>query len=157
MLEAERPVAEPALDPSERLRQAFKAAFAAVRRLRGRDTHRPGELGYAQYGLLFGLANGDSLSARQLACTADLAPATVTQMLDHLASAGLVERVRSDRDKRVVFTSLTQRGREVVEERRARFEPRWRAALSEFADDELCTAAAVLDRLAKLFAEFDDA
>jgi DNA-binding MarR family transcriptional regulator len=145
------------LDPSERVGQAFKAAMAAVRRLRGRETHTPGELSYAQYTLLFGLAKGEQMSARELACSADLAPASVTQMLDHLAATGLVQRSRSEIDKRVVFTSLTERGREVVEDRRSRFEPRWRAALSEFADDELRTAAAVLDRLARLFDEFRDA
>jgi DNA-binding MarR family transcriptional regulator len=77
-------------------------------------------------------------------------------MLDHLAAVGLVERIRSDRDKRIVLTSLTDRGREVIEERQAQYEPRWRAALSEFDDDELVAAAAVLERLAQLFHEFRD-
>ena len=36
--------------------RSFKAAMAAVRRLRGRESQRPGELSYAQYSLLFGLA-----------------------------------------------------------------------------------------------------
>jgi DNA-binding MarR family transcriptional regulator len=150
------PVQEPAVTPAEQVGQSFKSAMGAVRRLRGRDTHRPGELSHAQYGMLFGLAKGGALSARELACAADLSPATVTPMLDHLAAAGLVERIRSDRDKRIVLTSLTDRGREVVEERQAQYEPRWRAALSEFGDDELVAAAAVLDRLAQLFDEFRD-
>jgi DNA-binding MarR family transcriptional regulator len=130
--------------------------MAAVRRLRGRETHRPGELSYAGYGLLFGLAKGNTLSARELAEMAELSPATVTQMLDHLAAAGLVERSRSETDKRIVLTSLTDRGRAVVEDRRARMEPRWRAALGEFGEDELLAAAAVLDRLALLFEELQD-
>lgn len=147
------PVA-PELGPHEDLGRAFKVAMAAVRRLRGRETHRPGDLSYAQYSLLFGLADGDGRSARELAARADLSPATVTQMLDHLASAGLVTRVRSDEDKRIVLTSLTARGVEVIENRRCAMEPRWRAALDEFSDDELRTAAAVLDRLGELFDEF---
>jgi DNA-binding MarR family transcriptional regulator len=125
--------------------------MAAMRRLRGRETHRPGELSFAQYGLLFGLAERGELSARELAEAADLTPATVTQMLDALAAVGLVERVRSDSDKRVVLSSLTARGGQVVAARRARYEPRWRQALAEFDDDELRTAAAVLDRLRELF------
>ena len=130
---------------------SFKAAMAAVRRLRGRETHRPGELSFAQYSLLFGLAEGGTLSARELAQAADLAPGTVTEMLDALAAAGLVERVRSETDKRIVLTSLTDRGQAVVAARRARYEPRWRDALKEFSEDELATAAAVLSRLAELF------
>ena len=77
----------------EQLGRSFKAAMAAVRRLRGRETHRPGELSFAQYSLLFGLGDGGQLSAGELALAADLSAATVTQMLDSLATAGLVERV----------------------------------------------------------------
>ena len=87
----------------------FKAAMAAVRRLRGRDTHRPGELSYAQYGLLFGLADGGERSASELAGLADVAPATATQMLDSLVAGGFVERSRSERDRRLVLVSLTAR------------------------------------------------
>jgi DNA-binding MarR family transcriptional regulator len=146
----------PRVEPIERVAQSFKGAMAAVRRMRGRETHRPGDLSYAQYGLLFGLAKDEAKSARELGELAELSAATVTQMLDHLAAVGLVQRSRSDVDKRVVLTSLTQRGRQVVEERRARMEPKWRAALSEFSDEELLAAAAVLDRLAVLFEELQD-
>ena len=57
---------------------------------------------------------------RELALTADLAPATVTQMLDSLEAAGLVERGRSQSDRRVVLISLTERGAGLVAARRAR-------------------------------------
>jgi MarR family transcriptional regulator, organic hydroperoxide resistance regulator len=144
------------IDPHDELGQSFKATMAAVRRLRGRETHRPGDLSYAQYSLLFSLAGGGVKSARELAELADLSAATVTQMLDHLAAAGLVTRVRSDEDKRIVLTSLTERGCEVIEARRCTMEPRWRAALAEFSDGELHTAAAVLDRLRQLFDGLND-
>ena len=137
----------------EDLGRAFKAVTAALRRLRGRETHRPGELSYAQHSLMFSLAEGDELPAGELAVAADLSPATVTQMLDGLANAGLVRRVRSERDKRVVLVSLTDRGRDVVDARRALLEPRWRAALAGFGDDELRTAAAVLGQLRTMFDE----
>ena len=77
-------------------------------------------------------------------------------MLGHLEDDGLVERVRSDRDKRVVLVSLTPRGRTLVSERRADWERRWQAALEEFDDEQLRSAAAVLDRLAELFNERAD-
>jgi DNA-binding MarR family transcriptional regulator len=132
---------------------AFKAANAALRRMRGRETHRPGELSYAQYGLLFGLYDGVPRSLRELALAADVSPATAAEMLDSLAAAGLVERIRSVEDKRVVLTSLTERGRALINERRARYERRWRAALKQFSDEELLTAAAVLDRVRAMFDE----
>ena len=137
--------------PAAQLGVAFKRAMVAVRRLRGRETHRSGQLSYAQYGLLFGLSGACALSARELAEHAELTPATVAQMLEHLESAGLVTRTRSDQDRRVVLSTLTEHGAAVVSERHAQMEPRWRAALGEFSDAELAAAARVLNRLADYF------
>jgi DNA-binding MarR family transcriptional regulator len=77
-------------------------------------------------------------------------------MLDALAASGLVERTRSTLDKRIVLTSLTARGRALVDERRARYEPRWRSALAEFSDQELLAATRVLERLRGMFDELSD-
>ncbi|HEX8977060.1 MAG TPA: MarR family transcriptional regulator [Solirubrobacteraceae bacterium] len=143
------------LDPRAAVGRAFKAAMGSVRRLRGRETQRPDDLSYAQYSLLFGLAQQPELPASQLAALADLSPGTATEMLDHLEAHGLVQRTRSSRDKRVVLISLTRRGGEIVRARRERFEGRWEAALAGFTDDELRTAAAVLGRLGQLFDSFD--
>jgi DNA-binding MarR family transcriptional regulator len=132
---------------------AFKGVLAAVRRLRGRETRGDGSLSDAQYGLLFGLRERDAVSSGELATLADLSPATATQMLEGLAAAGLVRRVRSERDRRMVLTSLTERGHALLEERHARIAPRLDAALNGFSDEELRTAAAVMN---SLHAVFDD-
>jgi DNA-binding MarR family transcriptional regulator len=142
-------------DPLVALSRSFKATMVAMRRLRGRETHRAEELSYAQYSLLFGLSESSELSSRELACAADLSPGTVTGMLDSLEAHGLVRRTRSERDKRVVLTGLTERGQQLVDARRAQFEPRWRAALSEFSPEELRAATAVLDRVGAMFAALD--
>ena len=139
------------------LARSFKAAMAAVRRLRGRDTHRPGELSYAQYSVLALLAERGELAAGELAGAAALSPATVTQMLDHLAAAGLVVRVRSERDRRVVVSRLADLGHELVEERHRAIEPLWTSALAGFTPAEMRTAAAVLDQLRAVFEELDRA
>ena len=143
-------------DAAEHVARSFKRAMGAVRRMRGRETHRPGELTDAQYSLLFCLRDESQMSVRDLAEAADLSSASVTEMLEGLAAAGLVERRRSERDRRVVLTSLTENGRGLVEERRARFEPRLRGALEPFGEDELVVAAAVLERLRDLFQEIAD-
>jgi MarR family transcriptional regulator, organic hydroperoxide resistance regulator len=132
---------------------AFKGALGAVRRLRGRETRCSGNLSDAQYGLLFGLRERDEVSSGELAALADLSPATTTQMLDGLAAAGLVRRVRSERDRRVVLTSLTARGQALLEERHARIAPRWNAALEQYSDEELRIAAAVMNSLRGVFDE----
>ncbi len=137
--------------PTGQVGLAFKRAMVAVRRLRGRETQRIGQLSYAQYGLLHGLSGRSDCSARELAEHTDLAPATVAQMLEHLEAAGLVTRIRSDQDRRVVLSALTERGAAIVAERQQNMEERWRDALDEFSDEELTTAARVLNRAADMF------
>ena len=139
----------------EEIGRAFKGSMAAVRRLRGRETTAPGELSHAQYSLLFGLADGAQRSAGELAQLADLAPATVTQMLDHLAAHGLVgAHALGDRQARRVHVAHRagadgDRGAPVPD----------RAPLASGAVGVLrrraLTAAAVLDRLRALFEEFE--
>jgi DNA-binding MarR family transcriptional regulator len=102
---------------------------------------------------LFGLAQRGECSASELAGLADVAPATATQMLDHLAAGGFVERVRSERDRRIVFVSLTARGSELVATRRARYEAVWTRELAAFSLAELRAAAAVLERAGAVFVE----
>lgn len=154
---------EAQLTATEQVGRSFKATLAAVRRLRGRESRRLGQLSYAQYSVLFSLAHEPGqtseepagLPGSRLAALADVTPATVTQMVDHLEADGLVTRTRSPHDKRVVLVALTPAGRALVDERRSRFEPRFRAALDGFSDQELRTAAAVLDRLRAMFDSFD--
>jgi DNA-binding MarR family transcriptional regulator len=143
-----------ALPATDVLGRSFKAALAAVRKLQGREAHRTTSgVSHAQYGLLFSLREHEQLSLGELAYAASLSPAAATEMLDSLLAAGLVRRQRSERDRRVVLISLTNRGHQLVEKRRAEYEPRWRAALEEFSEEELLTAATVLDRLRGLFDE----
>jgi DNA-binding MarR family transcriptional regulator len=137
------------------LGSSFKRAMVAVRRLRGRDTQRPGTPSFAQYQLLFALADRDGLAASELAAAADLSPATVTQMLDSLAEMGLVTRGRTSSDRRVVTCSLTGTGRARIARRRETFERCWDEALAEFTVADLAVAAAVFDRIAAMFDGFD--
>jgi DNA-binding MarR family transcriptional regulator len=137
------------------LAASFKRVQVALRRLKGRETHRPGSPSFAQYQLLFALADHDGLSSGELATAAELSPASVTQMLDALAERGLVVRGRSDHDRRVVTCSLTDAGRSLIAERRALFDERWAAAVADLDARELELAATVFDRIAGIFDELD--
>lgn len=160
----EKSTADPASAPADATRQAtgeqlwrsFKGALAALRRMRGREPRGPSELSDAQYGVLFCLRERDAMSAGDIALAADLSPASATEMLEGLAESGLVTRERSSRDRRVVLSSLTTRGRELTEQRRARFEARFAAALAGFDSDELRTAARVLAALHSMFDQIAD-
>ena len=59
-------------------------------------------------------AGGGKLKLVELASRIFLSKAGVTKMVDRLESAGLVERQRSDQDRRVIYASLTAAGRRTL-------------------------------------------
>jgi MarR family transcriptional regulator, organic hydroperoxide resistance regulator len=139
------------------LGMAFRSVFRRLIRMRGRDTHLAGdELSHAQFELLIELDERGALPAGELATAAQLTPATVTQMLDHLAAGGQVERVRSETDRRVVVSRLTEQGRGKIEAKRKRWQSRWEQVLSDVDAEELRVATRVLERLSAVFEDSDD-
>lgn len=136
------------------LKGAFRGVFRTLSRLRGRDTHLgASELSHAQFELLAELAERGELPAGELAIAAELSPGTVTQMLDHLAECGHVERVRSESDRRVVVSRLTPQGRRKLTAKREAWKGRWEQALGEFDVEELRIARRVLTRVGAMLAE----
>jgi len=146
-----KPNAEPSTTREQQLTElglAFRRVFRSFNRLRGRDTHLGGgELSHAQFELLIELSERGELPAGELATAARLTPGTVTQMLDHLADCGHVERVRSEIDRRVVVSRLTPQGRRKIEAKRQAWQSRWEQALAGVEIEELRAATRVLERL----------
>jgi DNA-binding MarR family transcriptional regulator len=132
---------------------AFRRAFRSLRSLRGRDTHRGDEIGHAQFELLIELYANGPMQAGELADAVEASAATVSGMLDGLSEAELVERTRSDSDRRIVVVKLTRRGRRKVEARKAVWQRRWQEALEGLDDEELRVAARVLERIHGIFCE----
>lgn len=56
----------------------------------------------------------DDVTIRQLSSHTNMSPATATTILDRLERNGLVERVRSTKDKRKVHANLTEKGEQVL-------------------------------------------
>ena len=136
----------------DELGKAFRRVFRSLNRLRGRDTHLGGsELSHAQFELLIELYERGELQAGELAAAARLTPATVTQMLEHLADCGHVERARLETDRRVVVSRLTAQGRRKIEAKRAAWQGRWQAALESMEPAELRAATRVLESLSLVF------
>jgi DNA-binding MarR family transcriptional regulator len=139
------------------LGKAFRRVVRGVIRMRGRDTHLGGsELSHAQFELLIELYERGELPAGELAAAARLSPAAVTQMLDHLAESGQVERVRSRSDRRVVVSRLTPQGRRKILAKRALWQRRWEHALEGLSACDLQAAARVLERLSAVFEDAED-
>jgi DNA-binding MarR family transcriptional regulator len=141
--------AAPLLDD---VRHALSELLGAERRLRGRDrcVARDGEPTITQVRVLLRLAEHGEATAGQLARAADLTPASVTAMLDHLERDGVVQRRRSDADRRVVLVALTEQGRALVAAKSERWAAHWQDTLRDLSDEELRAAAAVMRRVAAM-------
>ncbi|HWF72474.1 MAG TPA: MarR family transcriptional regulator [Solirubrobacteraceae bacterium] len=136
---------------TENLRSAAIQMFGAERRLRSRDHSRAGELTHAQVRALATLGREQSMTAGQLAKSADLNPATVTAMLDQLEELNVVQRTRSTEDRRVCNVSLTPEGWQLLERKRAYWNALWKEHFSEFSDRDLEIATAVIEEIGAIY------
>jgi MarR family transcriptional regulator, organic hydroperoxide resistance regulator len=127
---------------------AFGELLVAQRRLRGRDARHTGELSFAQARVLAELDDDAGCPASKLAEKAGMTPASVTCMLDALEHQGLVTRVRSERDRRIMLTHLTERGRLLRDQKRNAARRAFEDALARLNPDELAATPRVLRLLA---------
>ncbi|MHB9754801.1 TetR/AcrR family transcriptional regulator [Streptomyces sp. BYX5S] len=120
-----RPGHSPATDADTRVFAALTDCADRYRAVIGGVVKRHG-IGLAAYQLLAELRRAPAPHRRtvgELAAAGAVRAGGVTQHADRLERAGLVERERDDRDRRVVHLRLSEAGRELVdrvtEERRA--------------------------------------
>ena len=135
---------------TEWLRSAFIELMGAERRLRGRSPHRAGDLSATEVRALFQLEREAEVSAGCLARQADVSPASMTAMLDHLDADGMVSRRRSETDRRQVIVSLTDQGRACLAAKREVWDARWRELTERHSDADLAAAAAGMHDIAGL-------
>ena len=139
---------------TEAVRLAVVELLGAERRLRARDQKcAKGELTQSHIRALFTIDRSGEATAGELARAAELSPASVTAMLDHLERDGIVSRRRAEHDRRVVVVRLTEAGHRILEEKRAAWRRRGAEALAGVSDEHLAAAADVMHRMARLLDE----
>ncbi|MGI6229316.1 MAG: MarR family winged helix-turn-helix transcriptional regulator [Tractidigestivibacter sp.] len=94
------------------------------------------------------LKQGGTLPQRALQDTVPVSSAALSETLTKLESEGLIERKRSEQDRRQLDVRLTERGREEAIRCQKQKEAFRKDAMSVFTDDELNELADLLDRLA---------
>lgn len=137
------------------VRTSLGSLLGAERRLRGRDQRKGGAgraagITHAHIRALVSLLDADEITAGALARAADLNPASVTPMIDHLEADGLIQRRRSQEDRRVTYLSLTPEGRRRVLAGRVEWQAKLAAELEGFSREEIRAGCAVMNRLAEL-------
>jgi MarR family transcriptional regulator, transcriptional regulator for hemolysin len=135
----------------EELRRTLAQMSAAERRLRSRDHSQPGELTHAQIRSIAALGQEEEMTVGQLARSAELQPATVTVLLDHLEEAGIVQRHRSTEDRRVCNVSLTPKGWDVLERKLAAWQGLWEERLDGVSENDLQVAVRVIRKVTELY------
>ena len=93
----------------ELLRRIIRASDVFSKRL-----HRETGLTTAQALALKAIGEHRDATTRRISDAVALSPATLTSILDRLEANGLVTRTRSAKDRRIVHSSLTAKGRAIA-------------------------------------------
>ncbi len=98
-------------------------------------------------------AHGGSLPIGSLAEATEQCSATMTGIVDRLASTGLVRRQRDPNDRRSVRVTLTAEGEALLERARAERVERTRQLLAHFTPEERADIMRYLERYLNVLAE----
>lgn len=102
-----------ALNPATSLGPLFKRVMQSLGSQIDREL-APHDLTHAQWLPLFKLSLGQCQTTAALAREQSLDPGAMTRALDRLEAKGLIRRVRSQQDRRVVDLELSDEGRRVA-------------------------------------------
>jgi DNA-binding MarR family transcriptional regulator len=89
-------------------------------------------------------------TAGALAEAANCNPASTTAMLDQLEAAGVIERRRDTRDRRVCLVALTAEGRRLVEQKRAASQKIWQERFGATSGHDLEASAQAMRTIAAM-------
>ncbi|MFM0325843.1 MarR family winged helix-turn-helix transcriptional regulator [Caballeronia glebae] len=111
--------------------------------------HTTSELGITstQASILFMLAVGKCLTAADIAREYGIDASAVTRLIDRLEKRGLLSRVRSEEDRRVVRLALTDEGRATAEKIPAIFTSVLDNLLAGFTPEEVGFLKSMLRRI----------
>lgn len=134
---------------------AWNEFFASVRRAKGRAARQHGtELTLPQFGILRPLdAAVTGVPIGELADRAEIAAPTASRMIDALEREGMIERQRSETDRRVTTITMTAKGREMFAAKQALIETRRDEMFRSLSAEERDHATRLLRRMAGLMEE----
>jgi DNA-binding MarR family transcriptional regulator len=138
-------------DPALRILRAIRKIVRGISSYSKRLAAETG-LTVPQAVCLQALAQGaeDGLSVTELAGRVSLSPGTASRVVERLVRAGLVERRRRQRDRRLVAVSLTELGRERIAAMPPLFHERFLEGLHALSAEERAAVQDALDRVVAL-------
>lgn len=105
------------------------------------------ELSFSQWTVLMALREWQVSTSAEIARHICHDAGSLTRLLDQLEQRGLVTRLRSDTDRRVVTLTLTPRGAQLLETLMPLVADFWNGLLGDFSHVEIKTLIKLLTRL----------
>lgn len=132
----------------------FRIATRVIQDLES-SVHRPRGLSIAGFRILFTVWTLGDLEPRQLATLSGVSRAAISGAVTTLATAGLVEKVKEQSDKRLLTVRLTAAGSELVESAYRAQNERERLLFDGVTPQELATFTEVARRLVANVSKLD--
>jgi len=104
-------------------------------------------LTYLQFVILMWLRDGVAVNPKDICLRFNYDSGALTRVIDQLAERGLLERVRSQRDRRTVELALTEPGRQAIEGVVPLVVEQLNRALEEFSPAEFAELVRLLNKL----------
>lgn len=144
----------PAVD-AKKLIDRFLASWLTVERGMGSmvRSHMQEDLTSDQYYLLQHIMQHGPRTSSELAETFKVVKSSITAIVTRLVDRGLIERTRSEADRREVYLSLTERGQQIAEQVDQRISEAVGVYLQHFKEEEIETVLSGFERLARLVIE----
>ncbi len=110
------------------------------------------EVSFPQYLILQTLLEKEALRMNELAAILGVSKANVTGLVDRMVRSRLIERMRSDEDRRVVFVKLSTRGLRVAQRLVNNQRKEWRRIMETIPPKDLDVFMNSLEHLASALA-----
>lgn len=146
----------PHSSPAQSLLEALDQLSHHINRQIYRQNHRRAAFGHGRGRVLRLLAAQDAMTQSAIAEAAQLRPPTVAELLEKLERDGYISRQRDTEDRRRTLVSITDSGREAIEQThdlRTRFAEDLFSGLTE---DEIATMLSITQKLNTQFHNEED-
>ncbi|QDH22797.1 MarR family winged helix-turn-helix transcriptional regulator [Saccharibacillus brassicae] len=142
-------------EDAKKLINRFLDSWLAIEREMGTVMRRQmqEELTNDQYYLLQHIMQRGPRTSSELAETFKVVKSSITAIVTRLVDRGLIERTRSESDRREVYLSLTERGQRIAEQVEQRVSESVGGYLSHFEQQEIEMVMAAFEKLAGLVIE----
>lgn len=135
----------PSTDTLERLQEAFRT----IMRTMGTQLAEPvSGLTGPQFYILHQLEQKEKCTVGELAESMGVKPSAITAMVDRLDKHGFVARDRDEEDRRVVYISLRDSGKKILQVAKQNRREKLNKMFSHLSEDELQQFVSIFEKLA---------